>query len=131
LGLIGSGFLAVPILTGSGAYAMASAFGWKEGLDRKPSQAKQFYIIIGISTLVAMQINFMGINPISALFWSAVINGLIAPPLLIIVALIASSKEVMGKWTNGVLLSVVTWLAAAIMLALEIAAIVIWIRSSA
>jgi NRAMP (natural resistance-associated macrophage protein)-like metal ion transporter len=128
LGLIGSGFLAVPILTGSGAYAMASAFGWKEGLDRKPSQAKQFYIIIGISTLVAMQINFMGINPISALFWSAVINGLIAPPLLIIVALIASSKKVMGKWANGVLLSVVTWLAAAIMLALEIAAIVIWIR---
>src|SRR6266571_8005196 len=120
LGLIGSGFLAVPILTGSGAYAMSSAFRWKEGLDNKASQAKLFYLVIGVSTLVAMQINFMGINPISALFLSAVINGLIAPPLLIVIALIAGSKKVMGKWANGLLLSVLAWLAAAIMLALEI-----------
>jgi NRAMP (natural resistance-associated macrophage protein)-like metal ion transporter len=129
VGLMGSGFLAVPILTGSGAYALASALRWKEGLDSKPSEAKQFYLIIGISTLVAMQINFMGINPISALFWSALINGLLAPPLLVVIAVISGSKRILKKWANGVIIKVLTWLTAAIMLALEIAVLIAWVRS--
>lgn len=82
IGIIGARFLSVPILTGSSAYAVAETFGWKYGLDRSVRQAKQFYGVIAISTLIGILIDFLGINPITALFWTAVINGLLAPPLL-------------------------------------------------
>src|SRR5215468_4325822 len=74
LGLIGSGFLAVPILTGSGAYAVAEALGWKCGLDEKPGQAREFYLVMAASMTVALFIDFLGINAMKALFWTAVIN---------------------------------------------------------
>jgi NRAMP (natural resistance-associated macrophage protein)-like metal ion transporter len=129
LGLIGSGFLTVPILTGSSAYALASTFHWKEGLDYRPSQAKHFYLVIGISTLLAMQLNFMGINPVSALFWAAVINGLLAPPLLVIIMVVASSKKIMGKWVNGLATNVLGWACVALMLATEIALLIAWAKA--
>jgi Mn2+/Fe2+ NRAMP family transporter len=102
LGLIGAGFLAVPILTGSAAYAVSEAFGWKYGLNKKPERAKQFYAMIAVSTLIGMLINFIGINPIKGLFWTAVINGFLAPPLLVIIMLVANNKKVMGDKVNGV-----------------------------
>ena len=74
MGLIGTGFLAVPILTGSSAYAVAEAFGWKHGFDRHPEHAKEFYWLIAASTFLGMLINFAGINPMKALFFTAVIN---------------------------------------------------------
>src|SRR5205085_9869678 len=83
LGLIGSGFLAVPILTTSGAYALCEALGWKSGLDARPGRAKRFYAIIVVSTLAGMLVNFVGVDPMRALFWVAVINGFLAPPLLV------------------------------------------------
>ena len=115
VGLIGVGVLAVPVLTGSGAYAVSEAFGWKYGLDRKPARAKQFYAVIALSSGVGMLINFVGINPIDALFWTAVINGVLAPPLLALVMHIANNDKVMGKDRPGFLVSSLGWLTVAIM----------------
>src|SRR5438034_3316653 len=97
VGLIGSGVLAVPILSGSAAYALSEAFGWKYGLDRNPARAKQFYAVIGIATLVGVGINYLGINPIDALFFTAVINGFVAPPLLVMIMLVANNPNIQGK----------------------------------
>jgi NRAMP (natural resistance-associated macrophage protein)-like metal ion transporter len=126
IGLIGAGLLAVPVLTGSAAFAVAETFGWKSGLDEKPRHAMKFYGVIAASTLVGVAIDFLGINPISALFWTAVINGVVAPPLLVVVMLVSSNKRVMGKRTNGQFTKIVGWLAAAIMFAAAIGMIVTW-----
>jgi Mn2+/Fe2+ NRAMP family transporter len=115
VGLIGAGLLAVPILTGSAAYAVSEAFGWKYGLDRKPGRAKQFYAVIAASTLVGMLINFVGINPIDALFWTAVTNGVLAPPLLFIIMLIANNEKVMGEDRNGPITTALGWITVGLM----------------
>lgn len=115
IGMIGAGFLAVPVLTGTSAYAVAETFGWRYGLNTKPYQAKQFYAVIAISTLIGIMIDFVGINPMKALYWTAVINGLLAPPLLVIIMLIANNKKVMGGHVNGLFENIVGWLAAVIM----------------
>lgn len=117
LGLIGAGFLAVPVLTGSAAYAVAESFGWKHGLDRKPHKAIKFYAVIAVSTLVGVAIDYAGVNPIRALFWTAVINGLLAPPLLVLIAFVSNNPKVMGKHVNGRLANAMVWLAAALMAA--------------
>lgn len=126
IGLIGAGLLAVPVLTGSAAFAVAETFGWRSGLDEKPRHAKKFYGVIAISTLVGVIIGFAGINPISALFWTAVINGVVAPPLLIVVMLVANNKQVMGPRTNGPATNIVGWLAAIIMFAAAIGMFLTW-----
>lgn len=109
LGLIGTGLLAIPILTGSAAYALSEAFGWRYGLDEKPYRARQFYAVIAISTIVGMAMNFFGMNAISALFWSAVINGLVAPPLLVLIMLVVNNKNIMGDKVNGRLTNFLGW----------------------
>jgi NRAMP (natural resistance-associated macrophage protein)-like metal ion transporter len=101
LGLAGTGILAVPILTGSAAYAVSEGFGWRFGLDAKPARAKQFYGVIVAATVIGMLMNFIGINPIDALFWTAVINGFMAPPLLVLILIIANNRGIMGSRTNG------------------------------
>jgi Mn2+/Fe2+ NRAMP family transporter len=115
------------VLTGSAAYAVAETFGWKSGLDETPRRAMKFYGVIAASTLVGVAIDFLGINPINALFWTAVINGLVAPPLLVVVMLVSSNKRAMGMRTNGRFTKIVGWLAAAIMFAAAIGMIVTWI----
>ena len=126
IGLIGAGLLAVPVLTGSAAYAVAETFGWPSGLDEKPRHAKKFYGVIAASTIIGVLIDFAGINPISALFWTAVINGVVAPPLLVVVMLVANNKKVMGKRTNGVFTNIFGWLATAVMFAAAIAMFATW-----
>jgi Mn2+/Fe2+ NRAMP family transporter len=126
IGLIGSGLLAVPVLTGSAAYAVAETFGWKSGLDEKPRHAKKFYGVIAVSTLVGVFISFAGINPIKALFWTAVINGVVAPPLLVVVMLVANNKRAMGSRVNGPWTNRIGWLAAAIMFAAAIGMFLTW-----
>jgi NRAMP (natural resistance-associated macrophage protein)-like metal ion transporter len=126
IGLIGAGILAVPVLTGSAAYAVAETFEWPSGLDEKPRHAKKFYAVIAASTLVGVVITFAGINPISALFWTAVINGVVAPPLLVVVMLVANNKKVMGLRTNGPWTNILGWLAAAVMFAAAIAMFATW-----
>lgn len=126
LGLIGAGFLAVPILTGSAAYALAEALGWQYGLEKKPGRAKQFYIVIALATLVAALMNFIGINPLSALFWTAVINGVLAPPLLILLMFVANNRRIMRNHTNGWKLNVLGWLSAALMTAAALGLFLTW-----
>jgi NRAMP (natural resistance-associated macrophage protein)-like metal ion transporter len=126
LGLIGAGFLAVPILTGSTAYALAQVFGWRYGLHRTPRGAKAFYAAIVAATLIGMLVNFAGVNPIDALFWAAIINGVITPPLLILLMLIANNRAVMGKRANGPALNALGWATAAVMSAAVIALFATW-----
>lgn len=126
LGLIGAGFLCVPILTGSAAYAIAEALGWRHGLDEKPRRAKLFYGVIAASTLIGMLINFIGINPITALFWTAVINGFLAPPILVVIMLIANNKAVLGKEINGRATNIVGWITTVAMFAAAIALVLTW-----
>ena len=126
IGLIGAGLLAVPVLTGSAAYAVAETFGWRSGLDEKPRRAKKFYGIIALSTLVGVGIDFLGINPITALFWTAVINGVVAPPLLVVVMLVSNNNKVMGPRTNGLFTNIMGWLAAAVMFAAAIGMFLTW-----
>ena len=126
LGLIGVGFLAVPVLTASAAYAVAEAFDWECKLDDKPHEAKRFYAVIAVSTLVGVLINFLGINAMSALFWTAVINGIISPPLLVIIMLVSNNKTVMGKKVNGTAANILGWLAALVMFVAAVAMLVTW-----
>jgi NRAMP (natural resistance-associated macrophage protein)-like metal ion transporter len=115
VGLIGTGFLAVPILTGSSAYAAAEALGWKHGLDRRPASAKPFYGLIAVSTLIGMAINFTSISAVRALYLSAVINGLLAPPLLFLILRICNDPKIMGKRINGRLLNYFGWATTIVM----------------
>jgi NRAMP (natural resistance-associated macrophage protein)-like metal ion transporter len=110
-GMIGAGLLAIPILSGSAAYAIAEAFGWKYGLETDWSRAKPFYAVIVVATAIGVGMNFIGINPIDALFYTAVLNGIVAPPLLVMVMLAARNKKVMGKQTIGPLLTTLGWIA--------------------
>ena len=126
LGLIGSGFLAVPVLTGSSAYAIGEAFGWKCGLDEKFRGAPRFYAIIAVSTLVGMLINFLKIEPVTALFWTAVINGVLAPPLLVMIMLVSNNRKVMGERVNGKLTNFIGWTTAAVMSAAALGMFVTW-----
>jgi NRAMP (natural resistance-associated macrophage protein)-like metal ion transporter len=126
IGLIGAGLLAVPVLTGSAAFAVAETFGWRAGLDEKPRHAKKFYAVIAASTLIGVAIDFVGINPIKALFWTAVINGVVAPPLLAVVMLVANNKRVMGPRANGTFTNAIGWLATAIMFAAAAGMFLTW-----
>jgi len=123
-GIIGIGMLAVPVLAGSGAYAIGETLGWTTGLDRQPLDAKAFYGTIAVSTLVGIGINFVGLDPIKALFWSAVINGVVAVPLMAIIMLMAMRPDVMGRfvlpralWAMGWLCTVTMAVVVAIMFA--------------
>jgi Mn2+/Fe2+ NRAMP family transporter len=126
LGMIGSGFLAVPVLAGSAGYAVGEAFGWKVGLDRKPRRAPQFYGVIAASMLVGMLINFVGINPIAALVWAAVINGLLTALLLVVVLLIANNRRIMGARVNGLGTNLLGGLATLLMSAAAISLLLTW-----
>ena len=110
-GIIGTGMLAVPVLAGSAAYAMAGAFGWKKGLEHKPQVAKRFYSIIAVSTLIGIGLGFAPIDPIKALYWSAVINGVISVPIMLIMMLMASRRDVMGPFVINIKLKWLGWLA--------------------
>jgi NRAMP (natural resistance-associated macrophage protein)-like metal ion transporter len=124
VGLIGSGVLAVPILTGSAAYGVSEAFGWRSGLDRKVTRAPQFYAVIVAATGIGVAINFLGINPITALVLSAILNGIIAGPLLILVMLISNDRRAVGERTNGRLLNAVGWTTTAVMCIAAVALVV-------
>ena len=120
LGLIGTGILAVPILTTSAAFAVAEAMGWECGLDKKPGRAKAFYVVMAGCTLGALLINFLGVNPMKALFITAVINGLLAPPLLVGLMIVSNDPKIMGDRVNGWVLNLLGWGATAAMSAAAI-----------
>jgi NRAMP (natural resistance-associated macrophage protein)-like metal ion transporter len=124
LGMIGTGLLAIPILTGSAAYAIGDFLGLKGTLGDKPADRPTFYAIMAASTLIGVVINLFGIDPMRALFATAVINGIVAPPILVLIVLLGSSRAVMGPRTSGPLSRVLTWATAAAMTAAAIALLV-------
>jgi Mn2+/Fe2+ NRAMP family transporter len=126
IGLIGAGFLAVPILTGSSAYAVAESFGWKHGFDKRFSGARPFYSLIALSTVLGALINFVGVSPIKALFWTAVINGFLAPPLLFLICMISNNSKIMGQRVNGPWLNGALWATAAVMSAAALGLLFTW-----
>jgi NRAMP (natural resistance-associated macrophage protein)-like metal ion transporter len=114
-GIIGTGLLAVPILAGSAAYAVSETFGWTEGLDRKPREAKAFYGVIAAATLGGIALNLIEIDPMKALYWAAVVNGLLAPPLMVVTMLIAKNRKIMGEFAISSRLELGGWLSTAVM----------------
>lgn len=120
LGIIGTGLLAVPVLAGSVAYAVSETFRWTEGLDRKPREAKAFYTVIALATLGGMAFNFTGIDPMRALYWAAVVNGLLAPPLMVVTMMIARNPRIMGRLTIPRHLVIGGWLSTAVMWAIAL-----------
>ncbi len=124
IGIIGTGLLTIPVLAGATSYTISESFGWKEGLYRKLTQARAFYGIIMIAMLVGLAINFIGLNPIRALIYSAVINGLVAPVILFLIVRLASSKKVMGQWVAGRVTRTIGWVTTLAMAVAGIAAIV-------
>ena len=115
IGIIGTGLLALPVLAGSASYAVAETFKWKEGLYRKFKQAHAFYAILIISMLIGLAINFIGLNPIKVLIWSAVANGIVAPVVLALIVLISSNKKIMGAWANHPFTASLGWLITGLM----------------
>jgi NRAMP (natural resistance-associated macrophage protein)-like metal ion transporter len=124
LGLIGTGMLGVPVLAGSAAYTVAEAEAWYGTLEARPRLAPRFYAVVGVSLLVGMALNFAGFNAVKMLFWSAVLNGVLAPPLIVLVVLLTSSRKVMGERANSPLLKGLGWATAAIMTAASVAMII-------
>jgi Mn2+/Fe2+ NRAMP family transporter len=117
LGLIGTGMLGVPVLVGSCAYAISEAAGWRASVADKPNQARKFYAVMAVAMVLGLALNFFGLNAVKMLFFSAVMNGLLAPPLILLVILLTSSRKVMGQRTNSPLLKSLGWVTFAIMTA--------------
>ncbi len=115
VGIIGIGLLAIPVLAGSCAYALGEALDWPTGLDRLPLDARAFYGTIIVATLIGIAINFVGLDPVKALFWAAVINGVVAVPLMIVIMIMAMAPKVMGQFTLSRTLCGMGWLCTAVM----------------
>ena len=133
LGIVGTGLLAVPVLAGSAAYAVGEAMKWPTGLDRKPLDAKGFYAVLTVATVIGLTLNIpwvqhhTHISPIRALFWAAVINGVVAVPILFIMMLMCHSKRVMGPYTRiSRTLRAMGWLTTAVMAAGAVGLFATW-----
>jgi NRAMP (natural resistance-associated macrophage protein)-like metal ion transporter len=120
LGIIGTGLLALPVLAGSAAYAIGEAFRWRVGLSRKPLRAPAFSGVIVAATVIGALLNFIGLDPVRALFWSAVLNGVVAVPVMVMMMLLAVRRDVMGPFVLGPTLKAFGWLATAVMAAASI-----------
>jgi NRAMP (natural resistance-associated macrophage protein)-like metal ion transporter len=116
LGILGTGMLAVPVLAGSAAYAVSEAMSWHGGLSKKLKEAPGFYGIIILSTLVGLLVNYMGIPPFKMLYYTAILNGIAAPVLIVMILAISNNKRIMGKHVNGAASNIVGWLLAAVMI---------------
>ncbi|EKE16456.1 MAG: natural resistance-associated macrophage protein, partial [uncultured bacterium] len=119
--------LAIPVLAGSGAYAISEFMKWNNGLEEKFSQARNFYIVIIISIVVGLALNFFHINPITALYWSAFINGVIALPLLAVIIMIGNNEKIMGKETNPVWVNFFGWMSVGFMVVVALLSIILFI----
>jgi NRAMP (natural resistance-associated macrophage protein)-like metal ion transporter len=126
VGLVGTGMLALPVLAGSAAYAVSGVLNWRASLEHKAVQAKGFYSVLAVSTLLGLGLDFTPIDPIKALFWSAVINGILAGPVMVVIMLMATNPKVMGQFTLSRRLRITGWLATAVMLLAAIGLFATW-----
>jgi NRAMP (natural resistance-associated macrophage protein)-like metal ion transporter len=124
LGIIGTGMLAVPVLAGSGAYAVCESFNWVEGLDHKLHDAQAFYAVIALSTFLGALLNFLHVDPIKALYWSAILNGVLAGPIMAAMMLIATNRKIMGALALPRTMTIAGWVATLVMLAASIGFVV-------
>jgi Mn2+/Fe2+ NRAMP family transporter len=120
LGILGTGALAIPVLAGSSAYALSEAFGWSEGLGKTFRQAKGFYVVIALAVVVGLAMNLGGVDPIRGLYFAAILNGLAAPPLILLMLLLSNSKTTCGRWTGRTWSNLLVGLALLLMTALPI-----------
>jgi Mn2+/Fe2+ NRAMP family transporter len=127
LGIVGTGLLAVPVLAGSAAYAVGETLSWPVGLAKAPHRAKAFYAAIAVATAIGCALNFTPINPIRALYWSAVLNGVVAVPVMVAMMLLSTRTTVMGSLTLPRRLHLLGWLATAAMACAVVAMIVSWV----
>ena len=114
-GIVGTGLLAVPVLAGSAAYAVADAFGWPTGLDLRPGLGRRFYGIIAASTLIGVAIGISEVNPVKALYWAAVLNGVVSVPIMVVMMRMASRRDIMGPFVVTHRLKWLGWAATAVM----------------
>jgi NRAMP (natural resistance-associated macrophage protein)-like metal ion transporter len=119
-GLVGTGMLAVPILAGSTAYAVSEAMSWRGTLDDRPRSARKFYAVVTVSMLLGLALDYAGFNAVKMLFWSAVLNGMLAPPLIVLVVILTSNPDIMGTRVSSMPLRSLGWITAAIMTAASI-----------
>jgi Mn2+/Fe2+ NRAMP family transporter len=126
LGLIGAGMLGVPVLAGSSAYAVSEGALWRGSLADRAGLSGKFYAVIGIGLGLGLGLDYAGFNAVSMLFWSAVLNGVLAPPLIIIVLLLTSNRKIMGKRSNPRWLAALGWITVAVMTAASCAMFVTW-----
>jgi NRAMP (natural resistance-associated macrophage protein)-like metal ion transporter len=117
MGLIGTGMLGVPVLVGSSAYAVSEAAGWEGSMSDRPKKARAFYLVMTLAMALGLVLNYIGLNAVKMLFWSAVINGLLAPPLILLVILLTSNRKVMGEHVNSPILKYLGWITFAFMVA--------------
>jgi NRAMP (natural resistance-associated macrophage protein)-like metal ion transporter len=120
-GIIGTGLLTIPVLAGSAAYGVAEAFRWPASLESKPGQAPQFYLVVGAATIIGLALNFLGLDPIRALYWSAIVNGIAAAPLMAMLMLMSANRAVVREFTLPLSLRIIGWAATAVMVLASIA----------
>jgi Mn2+/Fe2+ NRAMP family transporter len=129
-GIIGTGLLAIPVLAGSAAYAVAEAFRWRASLESKPEQAPKFYLVIAGATLLGLLLNFAGLDPIRALYWSAIVNGVAAAPLMGLLMVMSANRNVVREFTLPLYLQIAGWIATAVMLVASVAFLASMVRGS-
>ncbi len=128
LGLIGTGMLGVPVLAGSAAYAVSEAMHWRGSLEDRPRRSPKFYAVLAVAVLLGLVLNYLKLNAVRMLFWAAVLNGMLAPPLVVLVTLLSSDRSVMGARVNPLILTILGWMTAAVMLAATVMMFVTWGR---
>ena len=124
-GIIGTGLLAVPVLAGSAAYAVSEMFGWAGSLDARPNDARAFYATIAVATLLGAALSLVGLDPVRALYWAAVVNGVLAAPLMAVMMLIVRNPRVMGRLTLSRSMAIWGWAATAVMAAASLASFIL------
>ena len=128
LGLIGTGMLGVPVLAGSAAYSVSEAMHWRGSLEDRPRRSPKFYAVLAVAVLLGLALNYLKLNAVRMLFWAAVLNGMLAPPLVVLVTLLSSDRSVMGARVNPLILTILGWMTAAVMLAATVMMFVTWGR---
>ena len=129
VGLIGVGFVAVPVMTTGAAYDLCQTFGWPHGLHKSPKQCREFYISIAIVTMIAMAMNFFGMNPMRALVWAGIVQGFSTPFLMLMVMLITNKRKIMGRWVNSPYLNLLGWITTIAVSAVSLGLLASWFFS--
>jgi Mn2+/Fe2+ NRAMP family transporter len=127
LGVVGVGFLAVPVMTGGAAYDLCQTVGWKYGLNKRFAQAKRFYLTICVLTLLGVGMNFVGLNPMKALVFAGTVQGFSTPPLMLLIMLMTNNRSIMGGRVNGFAINALGWFTTAAIFAATVGLIVTWI----